>query len=78
MYAVAHIDSEVCGKTKCRQCTMFCPEPNTILFDDENNVAYVSESRCKGCGLCVFICDTTIKAHAIKMALPTEEEEDAA
>lgn len=73
MYTVAHVDTKVCGDTKCRQCTMFCPEPNTIMYDDDKNTAYVVETRCKGCTLCVFICDTTIKAHAIAMDIPTLE-----
>ncbi len=67
MYAVADIDVDVCGSTKCRLCTQFCPESNTIQFDNARNSAYVSVDRCKGCEICVGVCDDLAKHHAIKM-----------
>ena len=67
MYSVAEIDKEICGVTKCRLCTQFCPEGNTILYDEVLGSAYVAVDRCKGCEICVGICDDLAKHHAIKM-----------
>jgi len=67
MYSVAEIDKNICGETKCRLCTQFCPEGNTILYDNRQGWAYVSVDRCKGCEICVGICDDIAKHHAIKM-----------
>ena len=72
MYSVADIDVEICGATKCRLCTQFCPESNTILYDSVRSTAYVAVDRCKGCEICVGICDTLAKHHAIKMVPITE------
>lgn len=67
MYVVAYVDEEICGSTKCRLCTQFCPEANTILYDEVKKSAYVAVDRCKGCEICVGICDSLAKHHAIKM-----------
>ncbi|MFQ5597231.1 MAG: 4Fe-4S dicluster domain-containing protein [Nitrospiria bacterium] len=67
MYVVADIDEAICGATKCRLCTQFCPEGNTILYDEVRATAYVAVDRCKGCEICVGICDDLAKHHAIKM-----------
>lgn len=69
MYLVANIDTEICGKTKCALCTQFCPEANTIQFDKDRNTAFVSVDRCKGCMQCVWVCDSMVKHHAIKMVM---------
>ncbi|MFQ5543712.1 MAG: 4Fe-4S dicluster domain-containing protein [Nitrospiria bacterium] len=75
MYSVAAIDKEICGASKCRLCTQFCPEGNTILYDNSQGFAYVAVDRCKGCEICVGICDDIAKHHAIKM-LPIDQVED--
>ena len=75
MYSVAEVDQETCGATKCRLCTQFCPEGNTILYDEVKATAYVAVDRCKGCEICVGICDDLAKHHAIKM-LPIDQIKD--
>lgn len=75
MYSVAEVDQEICGATKCRLCTQFCPEGNTILYDEVKGSAYVAVDRCKGCEICVGICDDLAKHHAIKM-LPIDQIKD--
>ncbi len=72
MYSVADVDVDICGATKCRLCTQFCPEANTILYDSVRNSAYIAVDRCKGCEICVGICDDLAKHHAIKMVPITE------
>jgi Pyruvate/2-oxoacid:ferredoxin oxidoreductase delta subunit len=72
MYSVAYVDEEICSSTKCRLCTQFCPEANTILYDEDRKSAYVAVDRCKGCEICVGICDNLAKHHAIKMVPITE------
>jgi Pyruvate/2-oxoacid:ferredoxin oxidoreductase delta subunit len=72
MYSVAYVDIEICSSTKCRLCTQFCPESNTILYDEVIKSAYVAVDRCKGCEICVGICDSLAKHHAIKMVPITE------
>ena len=67
MYVVAEIDSAICSQTSCRLCTQYCPEANTILYDTVKKTAFVAIDRCKGCEICVGICDTLAKHHAIKM-----------
>lgn len=68
MYAVAEVVDESCVAHKgCRLCIMYCPEPNTIMFDPEKKVAAVNEYSCKGCELCVVVCNAA-KHQAIKMA----------
>ncbi|MFY9270696.1 MAG: hypothetical protein WAO55_13220 [Candidatus Manganitrophaceae bacterium] len=72
MYSVADVDVDICSSTKCRLCTQFCPEANTILYDSVRNTAYIAVDRCKGCEICVGICDDLAKHHAIKMVPITE------
>ena len=72
MYSVADVDVDICGATKCRLCTQFCPEANTILYDSVRNSAYIAVDRCKGCEICVGVCDDLAKHHAIKMLPITE------
>lgn len=72
MYSVADIDAAICGATKCRLCTQYCPEANTILYDSVRGTAYVAVDRCKGCEICVGICDDLAKHEAIKM-LPIDQ-----
>lgn len=74
MYDVADVDVEICGSTSCRLCTQFCPESNTILFDSKRNSAYIAADRCKGCEICVGVCDNLAKHHAIKMVTITHLE----
>lgn len=72
MYTVADVDIEICSSTGCRLCTQFCPEANTILFDTTRKSAYIAVDRCKGCEICVGVCDNLAKHHAIKMVMITE------
>jgi Pyruvate/2-oxoacid:ferredoxin oxidoreductase delta subunit len=72
MYSVADVDVDICSSTKCRLCTQFCPEANTILYDSVRNTAYIAVDRCKGCEICVGVCDDLAKHHAIKMVPITE------
>jgi len=72
MYLVADIDADICGATRCRLCTQFCPESNTILYDSVQGTAYVAVDRCKGCEICVGVCDNNAKHHAIKMVMITD------
>jgi len=77
MYLVAHIDTEICANTSCKLCTQYCPEANTILYNNEAGKekglkygsAYVAVDRCKGCAQCVWVCDNMAKHHAIKMEM---------
>jgi len=41
---------------RCKLCISVCPEPNTILFNQEKNIVTIDKERCKLCGLCVEIC----------------------
>lgn len=77
MYLVAHIDTEICAATSCKLCTQYCPEANTILYNQDAGkekglkygAAYVAVDRCKGCAQCVWVCDNMAKHHAIKMEM---------
>ncbi len=72
MYLVADINVEICAQTGCKLCTQYCPEPNTILYNDQlgkHGAAYVIVDRCKGCGQCIWVCDDLSKNHAIKMVM---------
>lgn len=71
MYYVAKVDQEKCATYNCRQCTLFCPEANTLMFDEEKNSAYVDEQRCKGCALCVYVCSDLLKRDCITMEMVT-------
>ena len=72
MYVVADVNVEICASTSCRLCTQFCPESNTILYDGKRKTAYIAVDRCKGCEICVGICNDLAKHHAIKMVAITE------
>lgn len=68
MYNVAYIDNDKCVAEKgCRLCIMYCPEPDTINIDTRRTKALVNIDRCKGCELCVVVCDAA-KHEAILMA----------
>lgn len=77
MYLVADINVDICAQTSCKLCTQFCPEANTILYNDQAGKeqgykygsAYVAVDRCKGCAQCVWVCDNMAKHHAIKMVM---------
>src|SRR5437867_4853050 len=81
MYLVADINVEICAATSCKLCTQFCPEANTILYNNDSGKekglkygsAYVAVDRCKGCAQCVWVCDNMAKHHAIKMIMRSEE-----
>ncbi len=67
MYSIAIIDADKCTAEKgCRLCIMFCPEPDTILFDPITKKAVVVEDRCKGCELCVEVCSKELAATMIQ------------
>ncbi|MFN3976218.1 MAG: ferredoxin oxidoreductase [Aquificaceae bacterium] len=70
MYYVAEVINEECSKYNCKQCTLFCPEPNTLMYTDEEHHAYVIQERCKGCALCVYVCVNLLKRNAIHMIMP--------
>lgn len=67
MYVIAQVDEAICSKKNCRLCVQFCPEPNTILYDEAKKTAFIAVDRCKGCEICVGVCDNLSKNHAIKM-----------
>lgn len=77
MYLVAHIMTEICAATSCKLCTQYCPEANTILYNEKAGKdkglkygsAYVAVDRCKGCAQCVWVCDNMAKHNAIKMEM---------
>ncbi|WP_333784659.1 4Fe-4S dicluster domain-containing protein [Thermocrinis sp.] len=75
MYYVAEVIYEECSKYNCKQCTLFCPEPNTLMYSDEEHHAYVIPERCKGCGLCVYVCVNLLKRNAIHMVMPAVHAE---
>ena len=74
MYLVAHVDTAVCSETACKLCTQFCPEANTILYDNDKKTAFIAVDRCKACEICVSICDNMAKHNAIKMIMITDIE----
>lgn len=68
MYNVAFVQDEKCVAEKgCRLCIMYCPEADCIRMDNRKDKAYVVIDRCKGCDLCVVVCDAA-KHNAIIMA----------
>ena len=77
MYLVANINQDICSSTSCRLCTQYCPEANTIQYDEglgaahgsKYGSAYVAVDRCKGCAICVWVCDTMAKHQAIKLEM---------
>src|SRR5437773_12082404 len=77
MYLVADINVEICAATSCKLCTQFCPEANTILYNNDSGKekglkygsAYVAVERCKGWAQCVWVCDNLGKHHAINVIM---------
>ncbi len=68
MYNVAYVSDEKCVADKgCRLCIMYCPEADCIRLDSRKVKAFVIIERCKGCDLCVVVCDAA-KHGAILMA----------
>ena len=68
MYNVAFVEDDKCIAEKgCRLCILYCPEADCIKLDTEKMKAVVIVSRCKGCDLCVVVCDAA-KHNAIIMA----------
>ena len=72
MYKVAKVDIEKCSQSKCRLCTLYCPEPNTLLYNDKKNHAFVAVDRCKGCNACVNVCAEIAKRNCISMVAVAE------
>ncbi len=77
MYYVAKVINDECTKYNCKQCTLFCPEPNTLMYTDNDHHAYVMYARCKGCALCVYVCSDLLKRDAIEMVYAENREEAA-
>ncbi len=67
MYFIAQVDESICSMKNCRLCAQFCPEPNTILYDEKKKTAFIAVDRCKGCEVCLDVCDNLSKNHGIKM-----------
>jgi pyruvate ferredoxin oxidoreductase delta subunit len=74
MYYVAETKVDKCSTYKCNQCVLFCPEPNTLMFLDQKNFAYVNQSRCKGCAICVYVCGDLLKRNCIEMVMAVVSE----
>ena len=67
MYNVAVATDDKCIAEKgCRLCIMYCPEPDCVMLNTDKMVAEVVLHRCKGCELCVVVCDAA-KHNAIEM-----------
>ena len=68
MYNVAYVNDDKCIADKgCRLCIMYCPEADCVRLDTRKMKAFVIIERCKGCDLCVVVCDAA-KHNAILMA----------
>jgi len=67
VYKIAQVDAAKCSATNCRLCTLYCPEPNTLLYDEKRKTSFVAIDRCKGCGACVRICTDVAKRNCITM-----------
>ena len=74
MYYVAKVDSNKCSEYKCNMCTLYCPEANTLMYDEENKTSWVDEDRCKGCAICVYVCSDLLNRDCIEMAMVTPDE----
>lgn len=74
MYYVAKVDPDMCSEHKCNMCTLYCPEANTLMFDEEKKTSYVDADRCKGCALCVYVCSDLLNRDCIKMEMISTEE----
>ena len=67
MYNVAQVIDEKCvAKQGCRLCIMYCPEVNCLDLNPKKMVAKVIIDRCKGCEICVIVCDAA-KHYAVTM-----------
>ncbi|WP_448588296.1 ferredoxin oxidoreductase [Thermocrinis sp.] len=71
MYYVAEVNETECAKYNCKQCVLFCPEPNTLMFENSKHTAWVNVSRCKGCAICVYVCSDLLKRNCIQMVMVT-------
>jgi len=78
MYYVAKVDSDKCAEYKCNACTLYCPEANTLMFDEEKNTSWVDIDRCKGCELCVYVCTDMLDRNCITMESPPTTSEQLA
>jgi len=67
MYYVAVVNEDMCSTYNCNMCTMYCPEPNTLMFDKGKKSSWVAGDRCKGCGVCVYVCTDLLKRGCIEM-----------
>ena len=76
MYKVASVNAEKCSTSNCRLCPLYCPEPNTLLYDTIRKTAFVAVDRCKGCGACVRICTDISKRSCITMVPVNEIQGD--
>lgn len=66
-YNVAFVQDDLCVAQKgCRLCIMYCPEPDCIVLDKTKMKAFVVQDQCKGCELCVTVCNAA-KHKAIEM-----------
>jgi pyruvate ferredoxin oxidoreductase delta subunit len=74
MYYVAKVNSAMCSEHKCNMCTLYCPEPNTLMYDKDNKTSWVDEDRCKGCAICVYVCSDLLNRDCIEMAMVTTED----
>jgi len=73
MYYVAKVDSTKCSDYKCNMCTLYCPEANTLMYDEANKTSWVDEDRCKGCAICVYVCSDLLDRNCIEMAMVETE-----
>jgi len=67
MYNVAKVNMSKCSGYQCKMCTDYCPEANTLMFDNEKKSAWVDEDRCKGCMICVYVCSDVLSRECITM-----------
>ncbi len=68
MYNVAFVEDDKCVAEKgCRLCIMYCPEADCIRLDTRKVKAFVVVDKCKGCELCMVVCNAA-KHEAILMA----------
>ncbi|MEA1880113.1 MAG: ferredoxin oxidoreductase [Campylobacterota bacterium] len=70
MYYIAKVDADQCAEYKCNACTLYCPEANTLMFNEDKNISWVDEDRCKGCALCVYVCTDMLDRNCITMEMP--------
>ncbi len=75
MYYVANVDTKKCAEYKCKMCTDYCPEANTLMFDNHKKSAWVDENRCKGCAICVYVCKDVLDRNCITMVMANAKED---